>query len=280
MAAYYVAVPHPVALLLLGNASLHGVEGLRAFVSAERLWSKSQKIAVGHLAQYAQTRNEDSYQGYREEMAVATGLRNARIELDKPVPDFEVARQGLRDARNDPEDVESMIALYRRFRNVDFMATTIAIWAQADAQIEALDAAAKALHSAIVAGNIRAADIQALAGRVRTLDQQLTPWEEAFSATLEEVSRKATRMLALTNVVVAILLVLIVVVRTRGLIREGEAFESELRDSEERFEYAVVASNDGIWDWTLKSDFLYFSPRFEELMGYPPGTMRETLDRS
>jgi len=70
--------------------------------------------------------------------------------------------------------------------------------------------------------------------------------------------------------------VLIAVLRTRGLIRQGENLEGQLRSSEERLEYALVASNDGFWDWTLGRTELYFSPRFEQLMGRERGTMRET----
>lgn len=263
-------------LLLLSNASLHVMAGMRAFVSAESLWSKAQKTAVGHLEQYAQTRNEDAYQRYLAEMAVARGMRNARIELDKPDPDLEIVRDGFRDARNHPADIESMIDLFRRFRNVGFMATAITIWIQADAQITELESTARALHAAIATGKARPDDIQALADRVRAIDRQLTPWEEAFSATLEEASRQTTTLLALANIAVAIALVLIAVLRTRGLIREGEDLDSQLRTSEERFEYALVASNDGFWDWTLGRAELYFSPRFEQLMGNERGTMRET----
>ena len=119
-------------LLLLGNASLDVLAGLRAFVSAESHWSKARSAAVSHLEQYAQTWNEDSWRRYLAEMSVTEGLRAARIELDKPDADFDVARRAFRDARNHPDDIESMIVLFRRFRNVGFMATTVAIWAQAD----------------------------------------------------------------------------------------------------------------------------------------------------
>ena len=188
-------------LLLLGNASLNVMAGLRAFVSAESHWSKAQKVAVGHLERYAETRNEDSYGRYLAEMSAAAGLRTARIELEKAIPDFDVARRGFRDARNQPDDIESMIALFRRFRNVGFMATTVAIWAQADAQLVELDAVAQALHSAIAAGKSRVVDLPALSIRVRAIDRQLTPLEDAFSANLGSVrsqtfgmSRRASEM--------------------------------------------------------------------------------------
>jgi diguanylate cyclase (GGDEF)-like protein/PAS domain S-box-containing protein len=263
-------------LLLLSSASLHVMSGMRAFVSAESLWSKAQKTAVSHLEQYASTRNEDAYQRYLAEMAVIVGMRTARVELDKPAPDLDVVRAGFRDARNHPADIESMIDLVRRFRNVGFMATAIAIWTQADAQIAELESTAQALHAAIAAGKTQPADLQALANRMRAIDRQLTPWEEAFSATLEDASRQTTTLLSIGNVAVAVALVLIVVLRTRGLVRQGENLEGQLRTSEERLEYALVASNDGFWDWALGRPELYFSPRFEQLMGCGQGTMRET----
>jgi diguanylate cyclase (GGDEF)-like protein/PAS domain S-box-containing protein len=44
---------------------------------------------------------------------------------------------------------------------------------------------------------------------------------------------------------------------------------SELARSEERYALAVRAASDGIWDWDLVSDRIYFSPRWHALLGYP-----------
>lgn len=51
-------------------------------------------------------------------------------------------------------------------------------------------------------------------------------------------------------------------------ITERKQMEKALHASEERFALAVQGANDGIWDWDIQQDSLYWSPRMKELLGY------------
>lgn len=58
-----------------------------------------------------------------------------------------------------------------------------------------------------------------------------------------------------------------------GVIRditEQKAAEHALRESEERYALAIKGANEGIWDWDLKTNYLFVSDRLKQIIGLEP----------
>ena len=121
-----------VLLVALNTVSTGIMSSVRAYVGAESLWSKAQKESVAALTRYARTQAEADFERYLVAIAVPLGDRRAREELDKPEPNYAVARKGFLDGRNNPDDIDGMITLFRRFRHVNYIDRAIGIWAKSD----------------------------------------------------------------------------------------------------------------------------------------------------
>ncbi|MBT9555606.1 MAG: EAL domain-containing protein [Myxococcales bacterium] len=68
---------------------------------------------------------------------------------------------------------------------------------------------------------------------------------------------------------------------TRELAQANEHLEAEVAErkrSEERYRLVAVGANDGLWDWDLITGRVYYSPRFQALLGFAEGTFGSTLD--
>lgn len=54
--------------------------------------------------------------------------------------------------------------------------------------------------------------------------------------------------------------------------------ERALRESEEQLKLALEGANDGLWDWDIRSNTVYFSPRWQTMLCYDPGEIKPHIN--
>lgn len=60
--------------------------------------------------------------------------------------------------------------------------------------------------------------------------------------------------------------------------RDRRRAEAALRESEERYALAAQGANDGLWDWNLKRNEIYFSPRWKAMLGFEDNEIGSSTD--
>lgn len=256
-----------VILLWLSSESMNILMATRSYSEGESLWSKGQKQAIFYLLRYTETQSEVDFRKYRDRIAVTKGDKKARLELQKPNPDYAIAWQGFVEGDNHPKDIPGLIMLFRRFQHIDFMAEVIALWTEGDRLIEQITVAAEELNASVLSGNADHARLSAFRERLLDIDTELTPLTDRFTRTLGDASRKTQFLLLLVNLAAAGILIPIGIWLSQRMVRRGEEAEAALHLSQERFNLAVSGSNDGLWDWNVDTGDVYYSPRFKQLLG-------------
>ena len=61
-------------------------------------------------------------------------------------------------------------------------------------------------------------------------------------------------------------------------ISERKQVEKRIRESEERWQFALEGSGDGVWDWDVLSQKVFYSKQWKEMLGYQDHEITDSID--
>ncbi len=264
-----VLAPVFVAIALLVTLSVIGFQtssAVRAYVGGESLWSKGRSEAVAQLRLYALNGNDANLRAFQAALAVPLGDRQARLELNQARPDLRAIEEGFIEGGNAPDDIPGMVRLYQRFRHVPFMRDTIAVWAEGDRLIVALQGLGERIHAA-VGRDPGSPELVGLRLDLDRLNVQLVAAETRFSATLGDASRQATRLLVGAVVALGLLLAWGSAWFVRRSWLAQERAQQALSDANRRWALAADADGLGVFEWHVAADRFELDARARALYG-------------
>ena len=254
-----------IGLLSLSYVTIENLSAARAYVGGEGLWSKAQKQAVYDLLRYSISYSDADYQNYRRALLVPLGDKQSRMELEKPVPDMAIVRNGFIQGRNSPQDVEGMATLFRRFRHSRYMSEAVGIWEQGDALIERLERLGDDLHDEISSERSDPRRIAEIARQVDLVGNQLAPLEDRFSYALGAGARQAKGSFLVVTFAAAAASLIAGLLFTFFMLRH-------IRQTEERYKHLIDTANDVILVLDEESGvILDANERSRYLLGRPLG---------
>jgi two-component system, cell cycle sensor histidine kinase and response regulator CckA len=269
-----------LCFLILDNFRIQTLASIRAFVEGEGLWSKAQKEAVIALHRYARSHDEKDFGDYLNAIQVPLGDHLARLELQKPEPNYEAVDRGLLQGGNHPDDLEGMARLFRRFRHVSYMAAAIGTWTEGDQDIARLQDAAASLHNEISSGRIDPQNVVSMVRQIDEIDVHLTPLENRFSDQMTSGSFMMSYYLTL--VVFGFAAMVLAAVAAFSLHLAGQIHSSELslevaseslKRSERRFRSLIQDVSDVILVLAYDGTMYYASHSAKRIFGYEPAEL-------
>ena len=227
-------------------AALEVVNGTRAYAVGEGRYSKAQKIAVLALDRFIDSHSQPDYDAFLAGITVPRGDRDARVELSKTPFDRNIVVAGAVQGENNPDDVDSLIRLFRHFSWWGPFADAIKDWTEADILVESLAQTGAEIKAQ---GPVDSEGRAAQRARLSAIDDQITRRENTFSSHMSDAARDAKHLVVAGLGLTTALLWAVGILVAARLFRRQLALDRQLSSSEQRFrDYAEVASD---WYWEV-----------------------------
>ncbi len=263
----------PLVIITMTMAAVSGfslgiLSVTRAYTTGEGLWTKGQKDAVYFLDLYAGTGDPSHFRRFKHALAIPLADRAARFALEADPVDLQTARTGLLAGGNHPADLEGMMLLFRYFRWYGHVADAVGHWRATDALLDGIAILGEQIRTSVEAGQASTEQIARYRDELFRLNARLTPLAMGFSSSLGMAGRAITRALIATNIVVALLLIVLAILRIRRPLLQRQQFEQALRTEKEAAQTTLASLGEAVVRTDATGRIEYMNAQAERLLGW------------
>ena len=268
-----VLAPSVLVVLLVAALAITSVRMLgaaRGYVGGESLWSKARAQSVQHLRDFALSRDPHDFERFEQALTVPLSDRIAREEMSKARPDPATIRSAFRAGGIHPDDIDSMVTLFKWFGDSSLFAEALGIWTDADELIVRLRAQAQRLKAQLAATPPDASAVRATMQEIDRIGEDLRALEIRFTASLSAASRLTEQMLMWGLGGAAVLLSLVSFLMIRRPLMRQAAQQRDLEHAFRRWELAVAGSDLGTFELDYATGKVHLDARTAAMCGLGP----------
>lgn len=279
-----------ILLIAVNYLTIQIKSSIRAFIQAESHYSRGQKDAATYLMLYLSDQEDEYYDLFLQHLSVPLGdgrAINALIERQSQ----DLIYEGFIQGRNHPDDIEKMIWLHKRFRNVTFIKEAFEHWKRANVLIDEMQILGDQIHSDVQSGALFPSDIRKHTDHISDLSNRLTQKETAFSESLGAAARGITNWLTGINTAIIVIIMgmtALIIRATFGALQESRIELKKINDglmrSNQQLDSFIYASSHDLksplnnLEGLLKI-FMIRSPIEDPEQIAVLGKMQESIDR-
>ncbi|SFM36960.1 GGDEF domain-containing protein [Marinobacter zhejiangensis] len=238
-----------------------------AYISGQSAWSRGQLTAVYNLDRYARTGSQDYLEAFHQSIAVPLADLEARKGMERETLDMVRVRERLIEGLNHPDDIPSMIWLFRNFADYSHFKLAADAWRASDAGLTELLQVARQLEEEWAKSPIDAITIEKLQRRTEQLNYELDAETELVRQTIGDAGRFTKKLLTWAGIAFITLVSL-------GTWLMGLRLLRLLRRSEHRFRAIFEQSSIGILQLNATGEFLDANPASCKILEYPQRTIK------
>ena len=187
------------SLIFLNYSTIRILSANRAYITGETQYSKAQKDAVRYLIAYLHSKNPKYWNFYLRELKVNQGDQLALNTLNSN-PNDEKVKAGLRTGRNNEEDLDDIIWLFKKFKNISVFSNAFKIWGKANVLTDELTQLGNEVHEKIISTSLTDVEKNSLLLKIEIISEKFTVIERDFTDAIGKGSWKMKNYLIFANV--------------------------------------------------------------------------------